>query len=133
MRCLVTAGNTREKIDEVRDWGNVFTGNTGLAIAKALAEIASVDLVTSNAGHREEIAINQNRWQRIAAHAFTSHADLKSVLAGLMFKNVYDAVFMTRPSPTTNPPASIPSSPANRIFPSRGRSGGSSRMCSRRR
>ncbi|HEY8667945.1 MAG TPA: phosphopantothenoylcysteine decarboxylase [Tepidisphaeraceae bacterium] len=95
MRCLVTAGNTREKIDEVRDWGNVFTGNTGLAIAKALAEIASVDLVTSNAGHREEIAINQNRWQRIAAHAFTSHADLKSVLAGLMFKNVYDAVFMT--------------------------------------
>ena len=30
-RFLVTAGNTREMIDRVRDWGNVFTGNTGLA------------------------------------------------------------------------------------------------------
>ena len=28
-RFLVTAGNTRERIDRVRDWGNVFTGNTG--------------------------------------------------------------------------------------------------------
>ena len=28
-RFLVTAGNTRERIDRVRDWGNIFTGNTG--------------------------------------------------------------------------------------------------------
>ena len=27
---LVTAGPTREKIDQVRDWGNIFTGQTGL-------------------------------------------------------------------------------------------------------
>ena len=27
---LVTAGSTREKIDQVRDWGNIFTGKTGV-------------------------------------------------------------------------------------------------------
>ena len=26
---LVTAGPTREKIDAVREWGNIFSGNTG--------------------------------------------------------------------------------------------------------
>jgi len=44
MRVLVTAGNTRERIDQVRDWGNIFTGNTGYAIARAMTNIAHVDL-----------------------------------------------------------------------------------------
>ena len=39
-RYLVTAGNTREMIDRVRDWGNVFTGNTGYGIARAIAAAA---------------------------------------------------------------------------------------------
>ena len=42
-RFLVTAGNTREMIDRVRDWGNVFTGNTGFAIAQALAAHGEVE------------------------------------------------------------------------------------------
>ncbi len=34
-RFLVTAGNTREMIDRVRDWGNIFTGNTpGIRLRK---------------------------------------------------------------------------------------------------
>ena len=55
MRCLVTAGNTREKIDRVRDWGNIFTGRTGLAIARALTTIGAVDLLTSNQQHLDEL------------------------------------------------------------------------------
>src|SRR5436190_14632165 len=51
MRFLVTAGNTRENIDRVRDWGNIFTGNTGYAIAGALAKLGDVDLLTSNRAH----------------------------------------------------------------------------------
>ena len=53
-RFLVTAGNTRERIDEVRDWGNIFTGNTGFRIARALSEVGDVDLLTSNRGHIAE-------------------------------------------------------------------------------
>ncbi len=56
-RFLVTAGNTREMIDRVRDWGNIFTGNTGYAIAKALAEKGDVDLLTSNAAHVRGVAL----------------------------------------------------------------------------
>ena len=41
MRVLITAGNTRERIDDVRDWGNIFSGNTGFGIAKALAQVAA--------------------------------------------------------------------------------------------
>ena len=46
--CLVTAGPTREKIDEVRDWGNIFTGATGLEVALALLDLGDVTLLTSN-------------------------------------------------------------------------------------
>src|SRR5688500_6366358 len=92
MRFLVTAGNTRERIDRVRDWGNIFTGNTGLAIARALAEVGEVDLVTSNRGHLAEIAAGNGR---IAGTAITSHAELKGALAALMSRGAYDAVVMT--------------------------------------
>jgi phosphopantothenoylcysteine synthetase/decarboxylase len=91
MRVLVTAGNTREKIDEVRDWGNIFTGNTGFAIARAIAEVADVDLLTSNRQHLEE----SKRFHRIHASCFTSHAELKGALTALMSRQKYDAVFMT--------------------------------------
>lgn len=91
MRALVTAGNTREKIDRVRDWGNIFTGNTGFAIAKAVGEIAEVDLLTSNRQHVAETVDNS----RIHAAAFTSHAELRAELAMLITLHKYDAVFMT--------------------------------------
>src|SRR5688572_23386985 len=92
MRCLVTAGNTREMIDEVRDWGNIFTGNTGLAIARALGEMGEVDLLSSNRQHLQELSKSPGR---VRGMGFSTHANLKSALAGLMGKEKYDAVFMT--------------------------------------
>jgi phosphopantothenate-cysteine ligase len=87
-RFLVTAGNTREMIDRVRDWGNVFTGNTGFAIAEALAAVGDVDLLTSNRAHAAAA-------QGVRASGFTSHAELKGALSALLGRNRYDAVFMT--------------------------------------
>src|SRR4051794_27717528 len=92
-RFLVTAGNTRERIDSVRDWGNIFTGNTGFAIAMALSKLGEVDLVTSNRGHLEQV--RQSGPASIHGSAFTSHAELRGALAALMARQKYDAVFMT--------------------------------------
>jgi phosphopantothenate---cysteine ligase (CTP) len=92
MRCLVTAGNTREKIDRVRDWGNIFTGRTGLAIARALTTIGAVDLLTSNQQHLDEL---EKEGGAIEAHGFLSHGTLQGLLAGLMSSTKYDAVFMS--------------------------------------
>jgi phosphopantothenate---cysteine ligase (CTP) len=92
-RCLVTAGPTREPIDDVRDWGNIFTGKSGFAIAKALAEVAEVDLLTSNAAHARE-ANAGNFPNPIHAECFSSHASLKDQLAVHMAALSYDAVFM---------------------------------------
>lgn len=96
LKFLVTAGNTRERIDAVRDWGNIFTGNTGLAIARALAEAGEVDLLTSNRTHIAELASIANTSRHpIRATAFVSHAELKGALAALMAREQYTAVFMT--------------------------------------
>lgn len=91
-RFLVTAGGTLEAIDRVRTWGNVFTGNTGYAIARALAPLGSVDLLTSNRAHADEA----NRSGAIKASVFTSHAQLKAALHQRMqTPDAYAAVFMT--------------------------------------
>lgn len=90
-RFLVTAGNTREMIDRVRDWGNIFTGSTGLGIARALARHGHVDLLTSNAAHLREL----DDTPRIAGRGFRDHADLRETLAQLMRTHDYSAVFMT--------------------------------------
>src|SRR4051812_12913437 len=96
MRFLVTAGNTRERIDAVRDWGNIFTGNTGLAIARALAQTGEVDLLTSNAAHVAALAnASQQTAHLIRATGFVSHVELKDALAALMGRQQYAAVFMT--------------------------------------
>jgi phosphopantothenate---cysteine ligase (CTP) len=89
MRFLVTAGNTRELIDRVRDWGNIFTGTTGYNIARALASIGEVDLLTSNESHIK--AKNPG----VHGSHFRSHADLRALLAERMRTQQYDAVFMT--------------------------------------
>jgi phosphopantothenoylcysteine synthetase/decarboxylase len=89
-KILITAGNTRQPIDRVRDWGNIFTGNTGYAIARAMTNIAHVDLLTSNPTHLTDAAQHQ-----IQAAPFTSHADLKAALATRLAQQKYDAVFMT--------------------------------------
>src|SRR4051812_43941056 len=95
MRVLITAGNTREAIDSVRDWGNIFTGNTGFAIATAVSAIADVDLLTSNPAHIELISNPAAKLSRIHASAFRNHASLRSGLANLMAHHTYDAIFMT--------------------------------------
>ena len=93
-RFLVTAGNTREKIDAVRDWGNVFTGNTGFAVTEALAAAGEVDLLTSNLSHVAALAGPRRTRFPIRASPFTSHAELKGALAALVTRSRYDAVFM---------------------------------------
>jgi len=95
MRFLVTAGNTRERIDDVRDWGNIFTGNTGYRIARAIARGGEVDLVSSNLHHLAELRAQIATSHAIHGHPFTSHEDLRSLLASMMSKHAYDAVFMT--------------------------------------
>jgi phosphopantothenoylcysteine synthetase/decarboxylase len=94
-RFLVTAGSTREMIDRVRDWGNIFTGNTGFAIARALADVGEVDLLTSNRQHVADAQKGLGAKYRVLAAPFTSHTDLKSALAQRMSAQAYDAVFMT--------------------------------------
>ncbi|HEX8342119.1 MAG TPA: phosphopantothenoylcysteine decarboxylase [Tepidisphaeraceae bacterium] len=89
-RILVTAGNTREAIDRVRDWGNVFTGNTGFAIARAGLAVGEVHLLTSNAAHRAEAAA-----LGIKVDAFSTHADLLALLEARVRPGTYDAIFMT--------------------------------------
>lgn len=95
MRFLVTAGSTHEMIDTVRMWGNIFTGNTGLRIAKALAARGEVDLLTSNQVHVEQLAVEQSTPFRILATRFNSHADLRASLQDRMMTTAYDAVFMS--------------------------------------
>jgi phosphopantothenoylcysteine synthetase/decarboxylase len=94
-RFLVTAGNTREKIDAVRDWGNIFTGNTGFDIAQALARIGEVDLLTSNKAHIAAIESGLKTAHAVRASSFGCHAELRGALAAMMARQTYDAVFMT--------------------------------------
>jgi phosphopantothenoylcysteine synthetase/decarboxylase len=94
-RFLITAGNTREMIDAVRDWGNVFTGNTGLDIARALAPHGRVDLLTSNQTHLDQLTRESDTSATIAPALFRDHASLKAALAQRMAANTYDAVFMS--------------------------------------
>jgi phosphopantothenate---cysteine ligase (CTP) len=92
MRFLVTAGSTREMIDQVRAWGNIFTGNTGYAIARELSKSGTVDLLTSNTNHLQEIGNNAGS---IHAKGFTTHPELKTLLANCIKTQQYHAMFMT--------------------------------------
>ena len=94
MRFLVTAGNTREMIDRVRAWGNIFTGNTGYAIARALAENGEVDLLTSNAAHLSELPTLRFKHGVYGTH-FRAHDELRALLARCVSTTTYDAIFMT--------------------------------------
>ena len=93
-RFLVTAGNTRERMDTVRDWGNIFTGNTGFAIARSLAAVGEVELLSSKPSHLAELA-TLSAAHRIEGAGFVSHTDLRELLAERMRSRRYDAVFMT--------------------------------------
>ena len=88
---LVTAGATRQKIDEVRDWGNIFTGQTGLDLALAFLEMGDVTLLTSNQQHAEMYKGRSG----LKIETFRSHEDLRELLAEQMTAAVVDVVAMT--------------------------------------
>lgn len=94
MRSLVTAGSTTEMIDKIRSWGNIFTGDTALEIARALAAHGPVDLLTSNQQHFVDLQQSSSARFPITITFYTSHADLRSALEHLFAKTTYDAVFM---------------------------------------
>lgn len=92
---LVTAGSTRERIDDVRVWGNIFTGNTGFAIARELARHGHVDLLTSNPAHVQKVAGEAALAAAVTATPFQTHAELRALLAQRMMRQSYHAVYMT--------------------------------------
>ena len=91
---LITAGTTREYIDSVRCWSNIFTGKTGLDIAQAISAIADVTLLTSNDEHLRQIQSRRTS-STLTAILFESHADLLRLIAACLARQTYDAVFMT--------------------------------------
>jgi phosphopantothenoylcysteine synthetase/decarboxylase len=101
---LVTAGNTREAIDQARDWGNIFTGRTGLDIALKLLEMGDVTLVTSNLDHADRHAGAVGALGgTLNVHTFRAHADLLTLLQRLVPSTPYDAVCMTAAVPDYRP------------------------------
>src|SRR5579884_881414 len=77
---LVTAGPTREKIDKVRDWGNIFTGKTGLDLALAFLDLGAVTLLTSNLAHAEEYDGYYGKAGMLGVETFSTHTELQALL-----------------------------------------------------
>jgi phosphopantothenoylcysteine synthetase/decarboxylase len=84
LHILVTAGPTREKIDEVRDWGNIFSGQTGLDLALAFLDIGDVTLLTSNLQHAKNYDGYYGRAGMLGVETFRTYADLRELLAERM-------------------------------------------------
>jgi phosphopantothenoylcysteine synthetase/decarboxylase len=92
----VTAGPTREKIDAVRDWGNIFTGKTGLELALAFLELGHVTLLTSNVEHARAYDGYAAGRGMMGTEVFHTHAELKELLAERMTSgDRVDVVAMT--------------------------------------
>jgi phosphopantothenoylcysteine synthetase/decarboxylase len=81
---LVTAGPTREKIDAVRDWGNIFSGQTGLDLALAFLELGHVTLLTSNMEHARQYDGYAAGRGMIGVETFRTHEELEELLAERM-------------------------------------------------
>lgn len=92
---LVTAGNTHERIDDVRAWSNIFTGKTGLDIALALLSLGNVTLLTSNLQHASEYDGYSGDRGMLGAETFHSHADLLDLLLERVPDQSIDGIFMT--------------------------------------
>jgi phosphopantothenate-cysteine ligase/phosphopantothenoylcysteine decarboxylase/phosphopantothenate--cysteine ligase len=80
----VTGGPTREKIDEVRDWGNIFSGQTGLDLALAFLEIGDVTLLTSNAAHAKNYDGYYGKAGMLGVETFRTYEELRGLLAERM-------------------------------------------------
>lgn len=92
---LVTAGNTHERIDDVRAWSNIFTGRTGLDIALALLAIGNVTLMTSNLQHAHEFDGYSGDRGMLGIETFRSHADLLDLLMERVPGQPIDGIFMS--------------------------------------
>lgn len=92
---LVTAGNTHEKIDDVRAWSNIFTGRTGLDIALALLAVGNVTLMTSNLEHAREFDGYSGDNGMLGIETFRSHADLLDLLMERVPGQAIDGIFMS--------------------------------------
>lgn len=88
MRILVTAGATREPLDDVRFISNVSTGRTGAALADALAGFGhEVALLRGESAAKPQ--------QVTDTETFTSCADLLERLRQRLGSGSYGAVVMT--------------------------------------
>lgn len=88
MNILLTAGATREPIDDVRFLSNVSTGATGAALAEALAA----------AGHRVTLLRGEAAIAARGVHhdeTFSSAMDLSARLRRQLARDEFDAVIMT--------------------------------------
>jgi phosphopantothenoylcysteine synthetase/decarboxylase len=88
MKLLITAGATREPIDDVRFLSNVSTGRTGAVLAGSFCE----------AGHAVSLLHGEGAVTPstdLHCEAFSSAEDLKSRLQRHLTTGNYDAVIMT--------------------------------------
>jgi phosphopantothenoylcysteine synthetase/decarboxylase len=92
---LVTAGSTREKIDDVRAWSNIFTGRTGLDIALALLDLGDVTLLTSNTAHAAQYDGYYGKHGMLGIETFITHTDLRNLLEERMSAGGVHGVFMS--------------------------------------
>jgi phosphopantothenate-cysteine ligase/phosphopantothenoylcysteine decarboxylase/phosphopantothenate--cysteine ligase len=81
---LITAGPTREMIDQVRDWGNIFTGRTGLDLALACLDLGDVTLITSNSEHAKAYDGYYGKAGMLGVELFRSYDELRELLTERM-------------------------------------------------
>jgi len=92
---LITAGNTLERIDDVRQWNNIFTGRTGLDIATKMLDVADVTLLTSNAEHVKYACGIRGNAGALNTLGFRSHSELIALIPQCLSQKNYRGVFMT--------------------------------------
>jgi phosphopantothenoylcysteine decarboxylase/phosphopantothenate--cysteine ligase len=85
MKILITAGATREPVDDVRYLSNLSTGATGAALADALAAHGHEVTLLHGTGAAEPRRVRD-------LHVFSSANDLQARLKGLLFSGDYGAV-----------------------------------------
>lgn len=89
MKLLVTAGATREPLDEVRFLSNISTGATGAALAEAFsARGHDVTLLRGESAKTPSAGVRD-------VETFSSAADLLARLAARLRSGAYDGVVMT--------------------------------------
>ena len=92
---LVAAGSSWEAIDQVRQWGNIFTGQTGLDAALALLDVGDVTLLTSNLRHAEQYDGFSGKLGMLGVETYRSHAELRDLLHERVTSGPVDAVLMS--------------------------------------